>query len=206
MHYEETIKLLEIIKSLDSDFIETLPMYTSTHSNKKFSYQKKDNTIIFDMKITVLDPSTPLNQSMGQHIHNPLNIQAPSMTLSPGSVQIHTGTGNISVASYNTYNSIDDLSNNIKIIINADDFSLLSINWYIMKNNYVYALSSNHITSDEDKYGKQIMTALYINNNKAIIDGVLYSPDENANAFVEDINSTGISKLQILDLRDKYNE
>lgn len=198
MHYEETLKLFDIIKSLDIDFIETLPSYTSTNTNKKFSYQRKDNTIIFDMRIEVLNNNLQgISQQIQQHQHTPTHIGTPTI---PSSVFF----GNVSIS---TYNSLDDLSNNIKIVINAKDFSLISVTWYKLKNNYLYTLSSNHVTTDEDRYGQQIMTALYLNNNKTIIDGVLYSPDENPDAFIHDIDTkSGISKLQILDLRDKYYE
>lgn len=207
MHYEETLKLIEIIKSFDSDFIETLPSYISTRQNKKFSYQKKDNTIIFDMRIEILNNNLQISQQIQQHQHT-----SSPHTVTPHSVGVPIGPsipssvffGNTTIS---TYNSMDELANNIKIVISAKDFSLISITWYKLKNNYVYAISSNHITTDEDRYGQQIMTALYLNNNKTIIDGVLYSPDENPDAFIQDIdNTSGISKLQILDLRDKYNE
>lgn len=190
MYHNETLELFEIIKAFDFDILKITPNYEVQYNGRSFyyntSYSNPEERLKYhEFRLQWITEKEDLTQT-------------PTVTVGSVTSVLH---------SYNTSNI--EYINTCIVRTNTDLTKLVSVEWKMgLNNNLIYPqamISSTIIRKNSSDI--KTMCALYLSDNKVLINGILYDPDSNAKAFTDDISSDDkiYSVLNVINLRNEYN-
>lgn len=193
MFYNETLELFSIIRSMDNDILKCLPSYKVTNEGREFQYAASGSEIntnnfhFFSLEWITTKEEEPKQST-------PITVAGNPTTIS-----------GIFLSTYNS--SSTEYINKVHVTVSKDFMRLISVEWSMNynNNNMIYPQAMISSSKSFKSPDLEMMKALYLNDKKVLINGVLYDPEENANAFTDDISGDKpYSVLQVIDLQEKF--
>ncbi|EOR9073925.1 hypothetical protein FOI42_RS02295 [Escherichia coli] len=188
MFYNETLKLFERIAEIKK----------RAYDNIILPYSFESDTIIFKMKHHARHYEFILGIKEPKIESNVPNISS-SIAVPSGVNIAHGHPMTIAATSSNTI-----IERYIKVCTTTAMQNIISVEWSELPSNFIYFTNSNGTTSEKESMGNKIMSAMIL-HEKTLINGEIYSLEDNPDAFIKDIEgSNKFSILEVLNLEKDY--
>lgn len=188
MFYNETLKLFERIAEIKKRASDNIILPYSFESDTiifKMKHHARHYEFILGIKEPKIEPNVP-NISSSIAVPSGVNIA-------------HGYPMTITATSPNTI-----IERYIKVCTTTSMQNIISVEWSELPSNFIYFTNSNGTTSEKESMGNKIMSAMIL-HDKSLINGEIYSLEDNPDAFIKDIEgSNKFSILEVLNLEKDY--